>query len=247
MYPVLNIGPFSFPTAGLIYIVGAWLSLSLVEWAAKRLRQDPEVAYGIGATALFAGLVGARLAFVAQYWSGFKENLLAIVWPLNSGYIAWAGLIVALAGAFFYGRAKQAQPAPMLDVLAPGLIAGLMFVSLADFLAGPGFGTLTRAPWAITQFSVRRHPVQIYELLVGAAVLAAWWRALSWRRFPGQLFLMTISLYSGGRLLVDPFRDNAWLTSSGFHVLQIISLVVMLVSLYLWGRLGEGAAAQQKS
>jgi phosphatidylglycerol:prolipoprotein diacylglycerol transferase len=241
MYPAINIGSLVFPTAGLIYLVGAWISLSVVERAAKRLNQDPEPIYGIAATALFAGLVGARLTFVIIYWSAFRDNLLGILWPLNSGYNLWGGLIIGVAAAVFYGRAKQLSPAETLDSLAPGLLLGFMFISLADFLAGPGFGTLTRVPWAITQYSMRRHPVQIYEIVVGLAALLAWWRMRPHRLFAGQLFLLVVSIYSGGRLFIDAFRENAWLASNGLHILQIICLLLMLVALYLLGHYTDRA------
>ena len=239
MIPAINLGPFVLPTAGLLYILGAWAGLALVERAAQRLALNPEKTYGVAVVALFGGLVGARLTFVAIYWRAFQDNLLGIVWPLNTGYNLWGGLIIGAAAAFFYGRYHRLDPAATLDALAPALVLGLMIVSLADFLAGPGFGTLSRVPWAITQYSMRRHPVQIYEMLVGALALLVWWQLRDQRLFAGQLFLLTASVYSGGRLLVDAFRDNAWLTSGGYHAVQIISLVVMVVSLYLLSVLGE--------
>ena len=61
--------------------------------------------------------------------------------------------------------ARQLPPAGTLDALAPGLVVGLMVVSLADFLAGPGYGSETTLFWAIDLFGVRRHPVQLYESL----------------------------------------------------------------------------------
>ncbi len=246
MYPVINLGPFVLPTAGLLYILGAWFGLSLIERTAKQLKLNPEKMYGVAATALFGGLVGARLVFVAIYWRAFQDNLLGIVWPLNTGYNLWGGLVIGAAAAFFYGRFHQLNPAATLDTLAPGLILGLIVISLADFLAGPGFGTLTRVPWAITQYSMRRHPVQIYEILAGLLALFIWWRQHDQRLFEGQLFLLTISIYGGGRLLVDAFRDNAWLSSGGYHILQIISLAVMVGGLYLAARLGEKALQQQR-
>lgn len=44
-------------------------------------------------------------------------------------------------------------------------------------MGGPGYGVLTAVPWGMTQFGVRRHPVQLYELVVGGLALLAWWRA----------------------------------------------------------------------
>jgi phosphatidylglycerol:prolipoprotein diacylglycerol transferase len=246
MIPAISLGPLVLPTAGLVYILGAWFGLSLVERTAKQLNLNAEKVYGVAAAALFGGLIGARLTFVAIYWRAFQDNLLGIVWPLNSGYNLFGGLVIGLAAAFFYGRYHQLKPAETLDALAPGLIFGLIVVSLADFLAGPGFGTLSRVPWAITQYSMRRHPVQIYEILAGALALFVWWRLRDQRLFAGQLFLMSASVYSGGRLLVDAFRDNAWVTSGGYHIVQIISLIVMIGGLYLAAMLGERAIEKQR-
>ena len=246
MYPAINIGPLVFPTAGLIYIIGAWLGLSVVERAATRLGQDPDPVYGISVTTLIAALLGARLTFVALYWPAFRESLLSIIWPLNSGYNLWGGLILGLLAAVYYGRVRRLSAAATLDALVPGLVVGLLVVSLADFLAGPGFGTLTRAPWGITQFSVKRHPVQIYEIAIAALSLIVWWRTHKLRQFDGQLFLLVVSIYSGGRLFVDAYRQNAWLSESGFHILQIISLAVMLLSLYLLGIRSKGSATARE-
>jgi phosphatidylglycerol:prolipoprotein diacylglycerol transferase len=239
MIPAISLGPLVLPMAGLVYILGAWFSLSLVERTARQLNLNAEKVYGVAATALFGGLIGARLTFVAIYWRAFQDNLLGIIWPLNTGYNLFGGLVIGLAAAFFYGRYHRLHPAETLDALAPGLFLGLIVVSLADLLAGPGFGTLSRVPWAITQYSMRRHPVQIYEILVGALALLVWWRLRDQRLFKGQLFLMSITVYSGGRLLVDAFRDNAWLTAGGYHLVQIISLVIMIGGLYLAATLGE--------
>jgi phosphatidylglycerol:prolipoprotein diacylglycerol transferase len=201
----------------------------------------------VAAAALFGGLVGARLVFVAIYWRAFQDNLLGIIWPLNTGYNLWGGLLIGGATAFFYGRYHQLDPGETLDALAPGIFLGFIIISLADFLAGPGFGTLTRVPWAITQYSMRRHPVQIYEILVGALALLVWWRLRDQRLFQGQLFLMSASVYSGGRLLVDAFRDNAWLSSGGYHLVQIISLIIMVLGLYLSASLGVKELQQRQN
>lgn len=245
MYPTINLGPMVFPTAGLLYLLGAWISLGVGERAAKRLDQNPDAVYGISATSLFAGLVGARLSFVMLFWPAFSENLLAIIWPLNSGYNLWGGLFFAAAAGFFYGRAKRMGPWATLDALIPGLITGLLFISLADFLAGPGFGTLSRVPWAISQFSMQRHPVQIYELIIGLTALGSWWRLARKPHFDGQLFLVTLSIYSAGRLFVDAFRENAWLSGSGIHILQVICLLALVGSLALLVRLSEQSAAAE--
>ncbi len=250
MYPTLNLGPFVFPTAGLAYLLGIWFSLTLIERAAKRLSVNVEAVYGTAVTGLVVGFVAARLLFVLEYWAAFQDNLLGIIWPLTSGYNVAGGLFFGAAGAFFYGRYKQLPLWSTLDALTPGLLGAFITVSLADFLAGPGFGKLTRMPWGVSLFGIRRHPVQLYEIAIGLLALLLWWQLTkpaapnAQRRFPGQAFLLTAVLYSTGRLFIETFRDNAWLTAGGYHVVQIIALLVLVGSLLLLARFSETQSAQ---
>ncbi|HID53504.1 MAG TPA: hypothetical protein EYP41_15915 [Anaerolineae bacterium] len=239
MYPTISLGPLSLPTAGIVYLLGAWLCLSVIERAAKKLDAPVEATYGAAVTALAAGAVGARLTFVFQYWPAFQENLLSIVWPLNNGFNVAGGLVIGGIAAFFYGRYKQLHWPQTLDALIPGIVLGLMVVSLADFLAGPGYGVLTRTPFGVSQFGIRRHAVQIYEIIVGGAALLVWWKMVGRRQYPGQLFLITSVVYAAGRLFTDYFRDNPWVTAGGYHIVQIISLGIVLAGIFLLGYFQE--------
>lgn len=240
MYPTLEIGPLVIPTAGLVYILGLWLALSAVERAAARLGLHVPATYTLAVTGVAAGFAGARLVFVALHWPAYSDNLLGIVWPLTSGFHLEAGLLVGASAAFFYGRLRELPLASTLDAVAPGLVVALMAVSLADFLAGPGYGEQADLLWSISLFGIRRHPVQLYEIVAGAAALLAWQWALRGGRLPGRAFLMSATVYSAGRLLADAYRANAPLTDGGYHVVQIIALLVLLASLALLARFAGG-------
>ncbi|MCA9949166.1 MAG: prolipoprotein diacylglyceryl transferase [Anaerolineales bacterium] len=236
MFPALNLGPFVLPTTALTLIIGAFIVLTLAERAAAYLGLDVQAFSGLVTTGLLAGVVGARFTFVFLHWPAYQANLLGIFWPLNSGFSLIGGLIFGCAAMFFYGRFKQLPPGQTLDALAPVLVTGLMFVSLADFLGGPGYGTFTTLPWGITQFEIRRHPVQLYEIAGGAVALLTWWSLRTRREFAGQLFFVTMAVYCFGRLFIDTFRANAWL-NQGWHVLQIICLVITILCLILLSRM----------
>lgn len=236
MIPAVNIGPLVLPAAAFVIIIGAWICLSLAERTAKWLDLDPEAMSGLVTTGLIAGVIGARLTFVAAYWSAYQDNLLGIIWPINSGFSPLGGLFFGGAAMFFYGRRMQLELAPTLDALAPIMITGLIVISLADFLGGPGFGTHTDMPWGISQFDIRRHPVQLYEIGVGLVALLTWWILHDRREFAGQLFLATTAVYCFGRLFLVTFRANAWLSSGGWHVIQIICLVITVACLVLLAR-----------
>ena len=239
MLPYLNIGPIGLPTAPLLYLLGLWLALFAVDRAARRLGRDPEGHYALASVALLGGFIGARLVFVLLHWSSYDDNLLGIVWPLTSGYNAVGGVLIGLAAAFFYGRWRDLALRPALDVLAPGAIVFLMAVSLAEFLGGAGYGSLTSLPWGIDQFGVRRHAVQLYEVLAGGAALAAWWAITSPRfgRVEGRPFLVSTAVYAAGRLFVDAFKETTPLVGGGFHLVQIASLIMLVTTLLILARM----------
>jgi phosphatidylglycerol---prolipoprotein diacylglyceryl transferase len=243
MLPFLNLGPIGLPTAPLVYIFGVWLALYAVDRAARRLGLEPEPYYGLASAALLAGFIGARLAFVLLRWSSFDDNLLGIFWPLTSGYNAAGGVLIGAAAAFFYGRWRRLPLWSAFDTLVPGLIVFLMAVSLADLLGGPGYGTLTSLPWGLTQYGVRRHAVQLYEILAGVVALGVWWSATAprFRATPGRAALLAVAAYAGGRLFVEAYRDSAWLAAGGIRVVQVISLLILLLALVTLARTRRAA------
>ncbi len=227
MFPAINLGPLVIPTGPLTLLLGAWLCLTLAERLAKSMGQDEQAVSGLVTAGLITGVIGARLTFVFLHWPAYQNNLLGIIWPLNSGFSSVGGILFGGAAMFFYGRSRQLPPWKTLDLLSPIFITGLMVISLADFLGGPGYGTFTNMPWGITQFEIRRHPVQLYEILVGAAALLTWQQMRKRQQFAGQLFLASTAVYCFGRLFVDAFRVDAWVIN-GWHLLQIICLIVTL-------------------
>lgn len=241
MYPAINLGPLVLPTAAFIYLIGVWVCLVMAERFARRLDLDPELMSGLVTTGFIAGFIGARLTFVFLYWPAYQDNLLGIIWPINSGFNIWGGIFFGAAAMFFFGRAKQIPAAPYLDALAPVLVIGLLFASLADFLGGPGFGTFTDMPWGINNFDMTRHPVQLYEIAAAVVALGAWWYFQKRRLFAGQLFLITTAVYCFGRLLVDAYRANTWITAGGWHGLQILCLLAVLAALLLLMRGSQNA------
>jgi len=247
MFPTINIGPFVFPTAGIVYLLGVYLALTLIERAAKRLELNVEATYGVAVVGLLVGIVAARLAFVVEYWASFSQNLISIIWPLTSGYNVAAGLFFGAAAAFFYGRYKQLPFWPTLDALTPGLLTAFIAISLADFLAGPGYGTLTRMPWGISVFGIRRQPVQLFEIVLGLATLGVWWLVMKRQAPAGRPFLLSIALYSAGRLFLDAYRDNAWLTADGYHIVQILALAVFVGCLVMLMKMETAVALKNET
>jgi prolipoprotein diacylglyceryltransferase len=121
-------------------------------------------------------------------------------------------------------------------VLAPAIALFLAFVSLANLSSGSGFGSITDLPWAIELWGARRHPTQIYELLAAVGTLAMLWWFIRHKPFAGFLFLLLLLIYGSARLFLDAFRADPWTLTGGFRGVQVVSLAMVLLSLWLMGR-----------
>ncbi len=91
----IDIGPLSVSPHGLItgvgVVVGAWFLLRDVRGAGC----DADVVASILSRAVFAALVGARVAFVAKHWSRF-DSMFEVLRVWEGGASLLGGLTAAL-------------------------------------------------------------------------------------------------------------------------------------------------------
>jgi phosphatidylglycerol:prolipoprotein diacylglycerol transferase len=238
MLPVLNIGPLAIPTGPLLLLLGAWVALSAVERGARRLALPVSDLYAAATAILVGGMVGARLAFVALHWSAFRSNLLAVIWPLNTGYDLWGGVLAGmLAGGFILYRSRLLSWRA-LDALAPGALVLLAAVAVAQLAGGTAYGTETTVPWALTLFDlpVGRHPVQIYDVIAVGAALGGWWWAQRRGTPDGTPALLAGAIYGAGRLVLEAYRAAPWTTVDGYRVAQFLALLLLGACLFILAR-----------
>lgn len=218
------------PTGPLTWLLGVWLSLTILENLVKQ-DQQLEPIYPLGTLMIIAGFIGARLTHVLLNWPNYAHNLTEIVWPITQGFVWWGGLLIGGLAGLFYGRAKKLPFWFTLDVLTPFFLIGLLTASLADFLAGSRLGETTTVPWSINLFGLRRHAVQLYEVAGALVAFVLWWRVwrVGWRN--GRSFLIAFSLYSAIYTWVNAYGETNWLTTEGYRIPQLISFVAMMIFL----------------
>lgn len=227
MYPFITIGSFAIPTKPFLYLIAVWLGLIILEKTAERLEQDRATLYSIFSQAIFYGLIGARIIYVAINWPIFAANWTTIFWPLNTGYSLWGGFLVGGLFLLFTIRSQKLSYGETADAATPALLFVLTAIILADFLAGPGYG----APLNLGRLQF--HPVQLYELVVLLIAAIVWWGIHQQRPFAGSAFLLTTAVLTFGLIITTPFRGNAWVTPSGWYPAQILYLAITLSALIL--------------
>lgn len=109
----------------MVPVVLALGCLAGLLWLALRRANPGEAAgrqFGAGLAALTAGLVGARLGFVAVHLPYFLDHPVEIVWVWEGGLSAAGGALGAVCGLSLYAAARRQGLRPLADaVTVPAL------------------------------------------------------------------------------------------------------------------------------
>ena len=239
------LAPSWFTCVGLAGVATLFLMLVL----GRRRGFDPgaiaSVVLWCYVAAVLAGiLVPALIDGVAQqlatgqfhlHWSGMTS-----FW----GYLAGAVAVVAVCLHHNLPLARIAD----LTVLPLGV--ALAFARLGCFMAGCDYGKISSLPWAVRfpagspawrdhlhrglidsdrTASLPVHPTELYEALLGVAIVGLAIAFARRRRKDGDLFVLAAATYAIGRLAIETVRGDAGRgiylgLSSG----QIFSVLVLL-------------------
>lgn len=147
----------SFPLPVLIAAVALALGALAGRWVARRTvgaQADATVSVGSSGAAeggrkspsllsilldlVFAGVVAARLAFVAQWWDAYREDAWSILRLGDGGFTWWAALPAVLAvGAWAWHRRPGLRQALVVAVAVAALAFALM-MGARHVLTAPG-------------------------------------------------------------------------------------------------------------
>jgi len=233
MLPVLQIGPLALPTARLLWLLGIFLGISLMERFARRRGEDADPLANLILLAGAVGLVSARLAYAAVHFGLFVDNPAALI-SLDPGLLdPWAGLAGGLLAALVYGQRKGMQFWATLDALTPLVALLAVFIALAHAASGAAFGAATDLPWGIDLWGAQRHPSQIYAALGAAAILLLLWKRFTRQGSGGRTFLTFAALTCGLAVFLAAFRGDSRMLPGGFRQEQVLALAGLGISLLL--------------
>jgi phosphatidylglycerol:prolipoprotein diacylglycerol transferase len=165
MFPILQLGPFAIRLPGLIALAAVWVGLDIGAREGKRLGLSAEHVYNAGFYGLVSGVIGARVWYVATYWSVYRTELLAI-FSLNPATLSpIGGVIVGLLAVTWYVRRHALPLRVFLDSTALASAVFAAGLALMNLASGDAFGVSTRLPWAVYLWDDYRHPIQVYDFL----------------------------------------------------------------------------------
>lgn len=231
MLPILQIGPLALQLPGLLLILGVWFGLLLAERRGERQSLSPSRISNVIFYALIGGLIGARLGYVLRFLDLYLQSPLGIL-SLNPNTLApLDGLAAGMIVAYIYAQRSKLPFWSTLDALTPGIAMFMIFMALSHIASGDAFGAESDLPWAIVLWGARRHPTQVYELLIAALIMFLVLRLQRRAHFEGFLFLIYLGMAAFQRFLIEAFRGDSLIIFGDIRSAQLINLVVLLLSL----------------
>ncbi len=198
----------SYPV--MIYL-GLTLGLVAGDYVANLAGMDAARVFAAILVLAIAGLVGARLMFVATHWASYRSQPRRIWRRAEGGAAVQGGLLLAVAASPPLLAALGLPLGAFWDVATFVMLIWSIFGRFGCLLHGccsgrPSSGRFTlylpdhRGVWC------RRIPTQLLEAGFGLLLLIAAAALWSRRPFPGALFLASVAAYSAARVILLPLR-----------------------------------------
>lgn len=244
-----SIGPLTLHSYGVLLAAAFVVGLYVASRQARRARLDPDRLTDLAVYVLIAGLLGAKLALLVVEWNYYSRNLGELFSLLQSGGVFYGGLIGAFPVAFWYVRRHALPGWTAADALAPGVAIGQSIGRLGCFAAGCCFGRPSDLPWAVTfrdLYAARAvgtpmdtplHPTQLYESAATFAIFLLLLAVAKRKRFPGQVVLSYVLLYSVARFALEFLRGDAARGSvfgGALSTSQFLAVLLAVGALVLW-------------
>jgi prolipoprotein diacylglyceryltransferase len=231
MFPTLSLGPISLPAPELILIIGFWIGITLASNKASQFSINSVVLDNLIWICLIAGLLGARLSFIARFPAAFKGNILSILSPNPAFLDPLSGFLIATAAGFIYLTQKQIPLRKVLDSTTLFLACLFAAIHLSNFASGDQFGIPSNLPWSISLWQENRHPVQLYYLMASLIILG-WIIFTNHSNQKISIFYKFIAYTSAYLLFLSVFQEYQGPGLFSLRLDQLGYWLVLLMSLY---------------
>jgi phosphatidylglycerol:prolipoprotein diacylglycerol transferase len=265
--PLVHLPIYSYGVMlGLSLIVGWYIVLGLCE----RDGMDREKMGTLYMWTAISSVTSARLLYVLTNLDRF-DNFFDIFKVWQGGLVAYGGFCGGFLFGVGYCLVKKIRLLAWADNVVPSLGSGLAITRMGCLLYGCDFGRVMEpAKWWAVRFpkdspawaeqvkqgllastelhSLPVHPTQIYESLVGVALLGITLLVRRYRTFSGQVFCAFTMSYGVLRFYIETLRADEQRNSVGpFSTSQFIGIVTfllaggLLIGLWRWTKSHPGS------
>ena len=134
---------------GVMLMLATISGVSLAAYRAWQVGIDPEVIYSLAFVMFLAGILGARLFYVIEYWQeefspghtgNWTQTVKAIFNMPKGGLVVYGSVIFGVPAGFWFCRRRGLPVLAIGDIIAPSMVLGQALGRVGCFLNGCCFG-----------------------------------------------------------------------------------------------------------
>src|SRR3990167_7683723 len=104
---------------GFMLMVAFVTAIIIARWRAKKEGIDPNKVTDLGIYLVCAGIFGARLFFIIQYFDDYRHNLLNVFKIYEGGLVYYGGLFAGIITLFIFVKKHHLPFLKLFDILMP--------------------------------------------------------------------------------------------------------------------------------
>jgi phosphatidylglycerol:prolipoprotein diacylglycerol transferase len=141
---------------GVMLLLAGVSGVALSVYRARRVGLSSEIVIALAFWVFVAGIVGARLFHVIEYWETqyrsdtIGETLRQVINIPQGGLVVYGSLIGGVVAFALFVRRHKLPALALADLVAPSLALGLAIGRIGCLLNGCCFGGYCELPWAVT-------------------------------------------------------------------------------------------------
>ena len=252
MYSTLfQLGPLTLKAYGLMMALGFACAWYAAVCLARGTHRNADYLSSLVVWLMLAGVLGARLAYVAEHWTAeFADHPAAIFRIDQGGLMFFGGVAGATLTLVLLAQARRERFLELSDLLAAVLPLGHFFGRIGCFLNGCCHGRVSHCAVAVTfpahspawylqvynqelpadaPHSLPVLPTQLFES--GANLLLFVLLVLLYRRHHNRSGIVTaayLMAYALIRFLVEPLRGDLRMNVGYWSIAQFISILLFI-------------------
>lgn len=203
----------------------------------------PDVIYDISPHIIIGAIFGARIYYCVLNYQYYSQNLIEIPELWQGGLSIHGAIIGGLIGGLIYAKRHKLPVLKLCDIFSYGLVLGQALGRWGNFFNSEAFGRPTenflklyipiyKRPLEYMQYNYF-HPTFLYESILDVCVFLILFfviRKLA-KNIDGIIFFSYLILYSIARIIIEQIRIDSVLNIFGIPVAQIVSGVIILISI----------------
>lgn len=232
MHPVIcTWGPFSIYSYGLMVAIAFLIGSTLAAMQARRQNIKAEVVFNLSLIVVIAGVIGARIFYVATNLGDYLSNPSEIIMLQHGGLSWFGGLILGSIAGIAYVKNKKLPVLKMLDLLVPFVALAQSIGRIGCLLNGCCFGKVSEFGFYFPVHNKVLIPTQLYSSLI-LLFIFIFLRVLQDKpHVQGQVFFAYLVLYSLKRFFIEFWRADNPIVIFNLTLFQVLSIVLFCFAL----------------